>query len=192
MLRLSLLTPAPTTAHYQARFAADEEGIEPLAERAIERLVGALGRRIDAVWHGPERRNAETVAGLGLTGHSSTDLRAWSVGEWQGQSIEQLAARDAVGLAAWRRDPHAAPPGGESLTELLQRVGHWTDSLRGTDARWVVIADAAVLRAIIVHVLQAPPATFWRIDLAPLSLALVQHAGDEWRLRQLGPVNAAD
>jgi len=38
----------------------------------------------------------------------------------------------------------------------------------------------------VVHVLAAGPATFWRFDVPPLGLSLVQYAGGQWRLRQLG------
>ena len=48
-----------------------------------------------------------------------------------------------------------------------------------------MIADAAVIRAVVVHVLEARPATFWRLEIPPLSLSVVQQAHDEWRLRHL-------
>jgi broad specificity phosphatase PhoE len=51
--------------------------------------------------------------------------------------------------------------------------------------RVLVIADPAVIRAAMVYALDAGPATFWRLDVGPLSLAIVQRSGDEWRLRGL-------
>jgi histidine phosphatase superfamily protein (branch 1) len=43
-----------------------------------------------------------------------------------------------------------------------------------------------VIRAAVLCVLDAPPETFWRLDVAPLSLSIVQNANGEWRLRGLG------
>jgi broad specificity phosphatase PhoE len=49
----------------------------------------------------------------------------------------------------------------------------------------MIIADSAVIRAVILHVLEAPAHTFWRLEVPPLSLSVVQHANSEWRLRHL-------
>jgi broad specificity phosphatase PhoE len=53
------------------------------------------------------------------------------------------------------------------------------------------VADPGVIRAAIVHALDADLRTFWRLDVAPLSLSIIQHAGDHWRLRGLDVARAA-
>ena len=67
----------------------------------------------------------------------------------------------------------------------MLRVADWVDGQGAASGRALVIADASVIRAVVVHVLQAPPATFWRFDIPPLSLSVVQHATNQWRLRNL-------
>jgi broad specificity phosphatase PhoE len=111
-----------------------------------------------------------------------------------------IAKEDPEGFRAWRTDPDARPHDGESLRMLLQRVGGWLErqaqrasadgtleaGRSGTPRRALAVADPAVIRAALVHVLDAEPRTFWRLDVAPLSMTVVQHTQGEWRLRSLG------
>jgi broad specificity phosphatase PhoE len=183
MLRLYLLAHASTPAQRRFQFPADE-GIEPVEPERARRLARRL-ERCRAAWRGPERRAAETAAALGLSATSADELRAWSAGRWAGQSIASVAERDPEGFRAWRTDPDAAPSGGESLRALLERVARWMTAQSRDAGRVLVIADPAVIRAAMVYALDAGPATFWRLDVGPLSLAIVQRSGDEWRLRGL-------
>jgi broad specificity phosphatase PhoE len=34
----------------------------------------------------------------------------------------------------------------------------------------IVVTDPAIIRAAIVHAIEATPQSFWRIDIAPLSI----------------------
>ena len=182
MLRLYLLAHAPTAAQRAFRFPADE-GVEPLDPA----VAGRLAARVDGCstfWRGPERRAAETAAALGLAAVPCDDLRAWSAGSWAGQPVARVAERDPDGFRAWRTDPDATPNGGESLTRLLERVAAWLEA-QPADGRVLIIADPAVIRAAVLHALGAGPATFWRLDVAPLSLSIVQRSGADWRLRGL-------
>jgi broad specificity phosphatase PhoE len=194
-----LIAHAPTSAQRQLRFPADE-GIEPVDPAATRRLLAGI-RPLDAVWCGPERRSQETAAVLGLTAGPSPDLRAWSAGGWAGQPMLAVAENDPDGVQAWRMDPDATPHGGESLRMLLARVGGWLErQARGVSTagrpegsgRAMVVADPAIIRAALVHVLDAEPRTFWRLDVAPLSVTIVQHAQGQWRLRSLGLVESGD
>jgi broad specificity phosphatase PhoE len=113
-------------------------------------------------------------------------LGAWCQGTWAGRSLASVAENDPSGFEAWRTDPEATPHRGESLIQLLTRAGAWLDAQAATQAgRAVVIADPAVIRAMVVHVLQAATPTFWRFDIPPLSLSIVQHSSGQWRLRHL-------
>jgi broad specificity phosphatase PhoE len=183
MLRLYLLAHAPTAAQRLFRFPADE-GIEPIDPGVVRRLAVRLGT-VGAVWCGPERRAQETAAALGLVATPCDDLRGWSAGVWSGQAVTWVAEHDPEGFGVWRTDPDAAPSGGESLRTLLARVAGWAASTTSGAGRVLLIADPAVIRALVVHVLAAGAQTFWRLEIPPLSLSVVQHAHDEWRLRHL-------
>ena len=190
MLRLYLLAHAPTAAQRLFRFPADE-GVEPIDPTVIRRLLTRVGSR-GAVWRGPERRAAETAAALGCVATPLTDLRAWSAGVWSGQAVSAVAEHDPEGFRAWRTNPDASPTGGESLRTLLERVGRWLETQTPTNGRALVIADPAVIRAAILHVLDASPPTFWHLDVPPLSLSIMQYANSEWRLRSLNVEYGSD
>jgi broad specificity phosphatase PhoE len=78
----------------------------------------------------------------------------------------------------------AKPHGGESLAELIGRAGRWLSSQ--ADGRVIAIASAAVARAVIVSALALGPDAFWRIDLAPLTAAVLSRSGSHWNLRASG------
>jgi broad specificity phosphatase PhoE len=79
-------------------------------------------------------------------------------------------ARDPKGADEWLRDPTAAPHGGESLSSLMQRIAQWLDGENIIDCRSILITHATIVRAAIVHAIDAGPNSFWRIDVAPLSV----------------------
>ncbi|MBO0877757.1 MAG: histidine phosphatase family protein, partial [Pseudonocardia sp.] len=87
-------------------------------------------------------------------------------------------------------DPSARPHGGESLTGLLDRVGHWLDGRDSTDDRppgatLIAIADPTVIRAAVVRALDAPPRSIWRIEIAPLSRTVLSGGPGRWSLRSI-------
>lgn len=186
MLRLYLLAHAPTAAQRQGRFPADD-GIAPVDAATVRRVLADVGP-CDAIWRGPERRCEETAAALGLAASPCEALRAWSVGAWVGQTIVWIAEHDPAGFQAWRTDPDAAPSGGESLTAFVERVAAWVTAQEQPSGRALVIADPTVVRAAVLAVLDAEPRSFWRLDVAPWSLSIVQFAQGAWRLRTLGVV----
>jgi len=112
----------------------------------------------------------ETAALVGL--HAVVDpwVRDWDLGIWAGKSLAEIAATSPQDLEQWGTDPGFAAHGGESLRQLGLRVTSWLDALEiDGHPRQVIVAPTAVVRAILVSVLNAPAATFWRLDLEPLT-----------------------
>jgi broad specificity phosphatase PhoE len=174
--RLVLICHAPTSATRGTAFADDEP---------LERVMPAGGvdlGRIGQVRCGPELRCRQTATGLGWQPAIDPALADLDVGRWRGRALTDV--RD--GLEAWLTDPAAAPHGGESVQDLLIRVGEWLTSVRNTGGRIVAVTHAAVVRAAVVTVLGAGPMAFWRIDAAPLSQTLINAHGGRWTLRETG------
>jgi broad specificity phosphatase PhoE len=173
-IRLTLLSHARLAGWRAMTFPADEP---------IELPVPPLDLgHYDRLWTAPEQRARQTAA---LDALPVPALRDIDYGAWRGRSHEAIAAEDPQGAAAWLADPAAAPHGGESLLQLLDRIGSWLD---GFDApgHTLAVTHPAVIRAALVHCLGAPPAAFWRFDVEPLAVAdLRRHAGN-WTLRKLG------
>lgn len=106
-------------------------------------------------------------------------------GAWSGRSLEEIRAEDPSGLASWLTDVGASPHGGESIRELIFRVGQWIEKQRET-GHSIVVTHASVVWAAIVYVLGASEESFRRIEVAPLTLTDLRLSGPHWHLRSFG------
>jgi broad specificity phosphatase PhoE len=88
-------------------------------------------------------------------------------------------------VRAWLSDPAAAPPGGEAVRDVIDRVGGWLAGL--TASRVVAVTHPAVIRAAVVCAAGAPAASFWRIDVEPLARVGLTGRNGHWRLRYPAP-----
>lgn len=188
-MRLHLLAHAATEAARAARFPTDEP-LDAGGLRTATELAGRL-RAPDLLWCAPSARCRETAA-LALPGREPDgDAPAGpDPGAWAGRSPVDLAAEDPTALQAWLTDPDAGPPGGESLRALVDRVAAWMDGLPGEERTvGLSVVDPQVVRAAVAHALGAGPAGAWRVDVAPLTLAVLTGRGGRWNLRALGPAS---
>jgi broad specificity phosphatase PhoE len=152
-----------------------------LPQGGIQRLSGRTASWVS----GPEVACQATAVGLGGTAEPICDLRHCDFGAWTGKALVDVASDDPAGLEAWLRDPHVAPHGGESLAELITRVGRLLDDHRWPEGRSVAVVTSLVARALVVHALGAPPEVIFRIDIAPLGRALISRSQQTWRLTSL-------
>ncbi|GLZ40231.1 histidine phosphatase family protein [Actinokineospora sp. NBRC 105648] len=178
--RLVLVCHGATAATRAAAFPADEE----LDAAAIAAAAGGppLGR-VGTALRGPAEPCAQTAAALGLDALVDDRLRDADFGDWRGRALDEVAAAEPDGLTRWLTDPGAAPHGGESVLELVDRVGGWLDERPATDRHTVAVTHPAVVKAALVHALRADPGAFWRIDVAPLSRTVVRGGPGRWTLR---------
>ena len=177
---LALLSAAPTAAQRRGAFAADDE-VEPGALDGLHAPAVLAG---DDRQCGPERRCLETAGALGLASAPQSILRAWDLGSWAGRTIAELGDEEPSSLGAWREDPDAAPHGGETLSQLLDRVGAWLDEPSERE-RAVAVADASVVRASLIRALGADWHAYWRLDLPPLTVSVLTHGSGVWRVRSV-------
>jgi broad specificity phosphatase PhoE len=84
------------------------------------------------------------------------------------------------------RDPAAAPHGGESLLNLMRRIAHWLEEEKVTDRQSILVTHAAIIRAAIIHAIEAAPQAFWRIDIAPLSMTRLSGRDGRWNVVSSG------
>ena len=161
VVRLTLVSHAMTDAVSAGRFPIDE----PLND---------LGRR---------QVDAETFIVrelLGLEAETDSALADLDAGRWRGLGLDAV---DPAELAIWLTDPQAAPHGGESVVGLLTRVRGRLDTLAPTGQHVTAVTHPAVIRAAVLLTLDAPPKSFWRIDIAPLSRTVLHNRGHAWTLR---------
>jgi broad specificity phosphatase PhoE len=178
VVRLTLVSHAMTDAMAAARFPGDEA----LNEMGRRQAKGVSGLDISTARQvtGPERRTRETAQLLGLHATTEPRLADLDCGRLRGQTLADLAPAQ---LRTWLTEPAEAPDGGESLVGLTERVGGWLASLVDGDARIVAVTHPAVIRAAVLVALDISPKSFWRIDVAPVSVTTLHHRDGCWTLR---------
>jgi len=186
--RLDLIAHGASAATREARFP-DDEAIEDSGVGALEALRSRL-RSYRRVLTAPGRAARETAAALGLEAVVEPRLRDCDYGRWRGRALTDVAAREPNAFAAWLSDPAALPHGGESLAALIERVGAWLGESSSRDGATLAVTHASVVRAAIVGALGAGPSAFWRIDVAPLTLARLSGREGRWNLAALEPSGA--
>ncbi len=146
---------------------------DPLSERGWRQMWQAVGDRApwSAVVTSPLRRCRDFAEALadrhGLPVTVETDLREVGFGAWEGLSPDEVKARDPEGYAAFYRDPvHRRPAGAEPLDAFGARVRTVYQRLcRRAEGHLLLVVHAGVIRALVGHVLQAPPAAWYRVQV---------------------------
>jgi len=152
------------------------------AEAACEVLAsqaGALETPLARVWCSPWQRArapAERLATkLGLTLTVDARLSELAFGAWEGRPYAELESEAA--FAAWMASwESAAPPGGERLDELLERVRAWRADVRATGEVCLAVTHAGVIRALRAEARRVPYATVVAEPVEPLTLEAVLEA----------------
>src|SRR2546430_16107911 len=129
--RLILVRHGETLANREFRYIGTRDYL--LSEQGqlqAEQLAEALSMLpIAAVYSSPLQRayrTAESIAARHALAVQVLDsLREGSFGSWEGMSRAEVLARspqDEQQLRAWERDPDVAPPDGESVAMIYERV----------------------------------------------------------------------
>jgi broad specificity phosphatase PhoE len=186
--RLKLICHGSTAAVRTSAFPADE----PLDEHARKKLTGSPYRTHYAERYltSPALRAVQTAQALKLEATVEPMLRDCDYGRWTGRALDEVQAEEPEGVAEWLRDAGAAPHGGESVLALIERVATWLDAQQARSGKIVAVTHASVIRAAVVHAIQAGPRSFWRIDVAPLSLTRLSADNGRWTLASLGAMDA--
>jgi broad specificity phosphatase PhoE len=182
--RLILICHASTDAVRRAAFPGDE----PLDDRGrtlAAELAGHLSS-VDQCWTSPELRTQQTAEALRLNASVQPALRECDYGRWAGSTLAEIAARELDAVNTWLRDPTAAPHGGETILDLIRRVATWLADEQAHDRRSIAVTHSTIIRAAIVHTIEAAPQSFWRIDIAPLSVTRLSGTRGRWNLSAAG------
>jgi broad specificity phosphatase PhoE len=169
-----------TDAMAAGRFPTDEP-LNAVGRRQVDPAIDFGTREVTCV-SGPEQRCLQTAELLGLHVAVEPRLADLDCGRWRGDVLGGVRPAD---LAVWLTDSASAPHGGESVVDLMERVGGWLESLTASPSRTVAVTHPAVIRAAILLALDAPPKSFWRIDIAPASRTEMHYRGHAWTLRSL-------
>jgi broad specificity phosphatase PhoE len=189
-VRVILISPAMNGALREARFEGDGP-LDAAGARQARTAAGTLPPAAHCV-SAPSLRCRETAEALGLrAAEPEPALADWDMGRWRGRRLSEVGESEPEAVAAWLTDPSAAPHGGESLTGLCDRVGGWLESLADGTEGLLAVTEPAVIRAAMVRALALPVETFWRLDVAPLTLTELTGRSGRWNLRCGRPLGRA-
>ncbi|WP_280371878.1 histidine phosphatase family protein [Nocardia wallacei] len=174
VLRVDLVSHGMTEAMRKARFPENE----PLTEAGRRAVAAHDLLRAARVRTAPERRAAETAALLGLVGEEDDRLRDLDAGAWRGDELTSVPQDE---LYAWLTDPEFRGHGGEAVVDVIERVREWLTAVAHEGDPTIAVTHPAVIRAALLVVLDAPPKSFWRIDIPPVSVTRLHYRGD-WTL----------
>lgn len=105
------------------------------------------------------------------------DFKEVGFGDWEGRTANEIRADNVEAYEAFYRDPvNSRPAGAETLDGFIDRVSRaYERLLQDTSAELIlVVAHAGVMRAIITHVLGAPPASMYRIKIENAGLVRIR------------------
>jgi alpha-ribazole phosphatase len=169
----------------------------PLCETSLLEqtpMYRALAARLPrpAVWMvtplSRTRRTAEAIFAAGYPPIPPTvepDLIEQSLGEWQGLPHAELPALLTLPKHAfWPLAGDERPPGGETMAEVIERVGAALERLaiRYGDQDVVIVSHGGAIRAAVAHCLRIGPDNALHLVVQNLSLTRLESSPDGWRV----------
>ena len=109
---------------------------------------------VATVWSSPSPRCRDLAAAVAAQQRASlrVDERLYEMdfGAWEGRAWRDISEDE---LTPWMSDwQNAAPPGGETTSQLTARVAAWHEELATPPHRHLLVAHAGVVRALwVVH-----------------------------------------
>jgi broad specificity phosphatase PhoE len=166
----------------------------PLSEDGC-RQAKSLAARLkpipfEAFYSSPLQRALETARliseSVGLQPAPDPRLVELDYGQWEGETLAEIAESDPETFRAWDADPaRVAPPGGESGLDAQQRVISFLDFLaaKHPQGRVLVVFHKTVCRLVICHVLGMAPSEYRRkLILNNAALSIIQAQPFGWQL----------
>jgi broad specificity phosphatase PhoE len=134
------------------------------------------------------RRTAEAIFAAGYPRADpevEPDLIEQSLGEWQGLPHADLPALLTLPKHAfWPLAGHERPPGGETMAEVVERVGAALERLAvrhdGEDV--VIVSHGGSIRAAVAHCLGVGPDNALHLSIQNLSLTRLERNPEGWRV----------
>ncbi|WP_337905508.1 histidine phosphatase family protein [Gluconobacter japonicus] len=146
-------------------------GLRNLAlPRADQWVVGTLQEEAEQL--------AETI-GQPVT--VAPELCSRHYGAWSGRPLKTMSAED---LEKWLHDPKFVPPAGESRSMVYHRVVQWLRKIQTKDETVAVMADADIVRLLILVCLGLDVTWENLLDVAPTSWNILSYR-THWRLQTL-------
>lgn len=132
---------------------------EWMPREKVDLLLSSRAERVQAT--------AKIVAeAISMSPQILTNLDEQNVGEWEDRTYMDIKKNNPQEYALWCADPvRQAPPGGESIEQMFQRVQRSLSELLSEHSgkRIALVSHAGVIRSILIGALGMPVDNFWRL-----------------------------
>jgi len=107
-------------------------------------------------------------------------IKEISFGEWEGETYDEIVKKYPEAFEWWKKDlANFRPEGGESLAELQKRVREFFMEIKERPEDVIaVIAHGGVIRAFMVELMGVPFDSFWKFELSPASMTVIDAEKD--------------
>lgn len=146
----------------------------------IQELVSRFeSEKPEIIFSSPLRRARESAEilnqNLRFEIHIDPRIKEISFGEWEGHTYDQILEKYPEAFEWWKKDLHQfRPNGGESLTELRERVRLFFVEMRNRSENVIaVIAHGGVMRALIMELTGRNLDSFWGLDIPPAGMVVM-------------------
>ena len=144
-------------------------GLEQVARLGVRFPAGSL----TAVVTSPLRRARQTAEAIAAVSGAPVEvderLIELDYGQWDGRALADVPP-DA--WTAWRADPNFAPPGGESLVAVTERIGNFCrDRLAG--GAIVAVSHVSPIKAAVAWALGVDEHATWRMQLGLATISTI-------------------
>ncbi|MBI0535547.1 histidine phosphatase family protein [Roseomonas sp. KE2513] len=191
LIRHALVVPAARLIAYGSMDVALCEETLAADRPAYDWLASRLPR--GANWYctplARTRATAMAVFAAGYPEAELTELPAFveqHLGEWQGLSHEEFTSllRDPP-HPFWMHGADERPPGGETLSDVVARVGPALEAVadEADDRGVVIVAHGGSIRAALAHAGAFTPYQALQFSVKNLSLTTLEREGGHWRIR---------
>jgi broad specificity phosphatase PhoE len=134
------------------------------------------------------RRTAEAIFAAGYPRAEpevEPDLIEQDLGEWQGLPHAELPPLLTLPKHAfWPLAGHERPPGGETMANVIRRVGAALERLAARHAGEdvIVVSHGGSIRAAVAHCLDVGPDNALHLSVQNLSLTRLERYPEGWRV----------
>jgi alpha-ribazole phosphatase len=124
---------------------------------------------------------------LGLEIVLDSRLRELNFGQWEGRTYDEVMIMNQELLEQWYEDPFdIAPPDGETLNQLGQRVDEWllqTMDRLHTDETIIVVSHGGPIRWFQSGWLRKDKSSYWQVDAVLPGNPVIADLGADGRRR---------
>jgi ribonuclease H / adenosylcobalamin/alpha-ribazole phosphatase len=181
-----LLRHGQTLMSVQKRYAGRTD--VPLTDTGVAQAAAAAKRLAQAgigtIVTSPLQRavqTAEEVAAVtGLQVTTDEGFRETDFGAWEGLTFAEVRERWPSEMTAWLADPAVAPPGGESFTDVSDRVTAALHRLLADreGQTILIVSHVTPIKTLVAAALLAPPPALYRMHLDVAALCEIDWYAD--------------